>query len=118
MRDQSHADHFFRELRGLVGVFRQLHAAAFSAAAGVNLRFHHHPPAQLLGRLTGIVGVVDDDSAWNWNSVSAQNVFCLILVDLHRARRFITVMNHHRDHRAHSDVSMISVPSVVIEQLA
>ena len=47
-------------LSGFVGVFRQLHAAAFSAAAGVNLRLHHHPPAQLLGRLTGIVGVVDE----------------------------------------------------------
>jgi hypothetical protein len=90
MRDQAHADHFFRELRGFVGIFGQLYAAALPPPARVNLRFDHHPPAHLLGGLAGIVGMVDDNAAWNGHAVSAQNIFCLILVDLHRARRFIT----------------------------
>ena len=41
-------------------------------------------------RLSRIVGVIDDEAAWRRDAISAQNLFCLVLVDFHRARRFIT----------------------------
>ena len=38
VRDQRHADHLLRELLGFVRRLRELDAAAFAAAAGVDLR--------------------------------------------------------------------------------
>ncbi len=40
--DQRHAHHFRGQLRSFVGRARQLHAAAFAAAARVNLRLDDH----------------------------------------------------------------------------
>jgi len=44
----------------------------------------------LFRSLTGVVGMIDHHAAWRRNTVPAQNVFALVLVDFHRARRFIT----------------------------
>jgi hypothetical protein len=90
MRDEPHADHLFRQIGGFVGIFRQLDAAAFSAAAGVNLRFHNNSSPKLFRGPSGVLGVIDHDATWRRHTVSAQNLFGLVFVDLHRARRFIT----------------------------
>ena len=42
VRHQLHAQHFGREIAGLVHRLGDLHAAALAAAAGMNLRLHHH----------------------------------------------------------------------------
>ena len=42
VRDQRHAEHLAGQLAGLFHRLGDLHAAAFAAAAGVDLRFHHH----------------------------------------------------------------------------
>ena len=41
-RDQLHAQHLAGEVRGFVGGMRELHAAGFAAAAGVDLRLDDH----------------------------------------------------------------------------
>ena len=48
MRDQGHAEDLPRDGGGFRGVLRHFHAAAFAAAARVNLRFHHDAAAEFL----------------------------------------------------------------------
>ena len=50
VRHQLHAEHVARDLGGLRGILGDLHAAALAAAAGVDLRLHHHAAADPLGR--------------------------------------------------------------------
>ena len=83
-------NHLSRQLGCFVGVFGELHAAALPPPARVNLRLDHHTPAQLPGRLARVVGLIDDDSARRRHAVAPQNFLCLVFVDFHRARRFIT----------------------------
>ena len=91
MRDERHADHLLRQLSGFVGILRQLDAAAFAAAAGVDLRFDDDASAQLFGSGTRGVSIVGNDAARRRYTVTTQDFFRLILVDFHRARTFITL---------------------------
>ena len=49
MSHQRHAQHLFCDLGGFGRIARDLDTAAFSPAARVNLRFHHHAAAQRFG---------------------------------------------------------------------
>ncbi len=51
VRDQRHAEDLARDLGGLARQsLRDFDAAALAAAAGVDLRFHHHAAADALAR--------------------------------------------------------------------
>ena len=50
VRDQFHAQHLARDLRGFRRVLRDFHAAALAASAGMDLRLHHHAAADPFGR--------------------------------------------------------------------
>jgi hypothetical protein len=90
VRDEGHPEDLLRQLAGFVRVVRELDAAALAAAAGVDLRLDDDAAAELLRGLPCFVGIVDDDSARRRHSVAAKNLFCLILVNLHRAASSIT----------------------------
>src|SRR5206468_1313588 len=42
MRDQGHTENFRGDLAGLLDRLRNLHAAAFTTSARMDLRFYHH----------------------------------------------------------------------------
>ena len=90
VRDEGHADHVARELDGLGRVLRQLDAAAFAAAARMDLRLDHHQrAAQALGDLAGFDRIGRDLAARYGHAVARQNRFCLIFVDFHDGRKFL-----------------------------
>src|SRR5262249_34022166 len=86
------ADHGLGQVGCLIGVFGQLHPAALPPPPGVDLRFDHHPPAQLFGGGARFVGRFHHHSARSGDAVAAQDFLGLILVDFHGARRFITAV--------------------------
>jgi hypothetical protein len=90
VRDQGHAEHLPGQLGRLVGIFGEFDAAAFAAAAGVDLRLHHHAAAQLLRGLARLVRRFDNDSAWCRHAVAAKDLLRLIFMDFHGGARFIT----------------------------
>ena len=83
VRHQLHAQHLARDLGGFGGVLGDLDAAALAAAAGVDLRLHHHAAADLLGRGLGLVHGERHLAARHRNVVLAQNGLGLILVNFH-----------------------------------
>jgi len=93
-RDKRHAQHFGGEFAGFGRRFRELHAAAFAAAAGVDLGFDdHYLRAQALGRGASGLGRRDHFAARRGDAEAAQDFFGLIFVNLHRpsvsARLFV-----------------------------
>jgi hypothetical protein len=71
-----------------LGVFARLghlHAAAFAAASGMNLRLHHHAACalgkQLARHLDRLFQRVGHLAFGHGNAVLGQNFFCLILVN-------------------------------------
>ena len=64
-------------------VLRDLHAAAFAASAGMDLRLHHHAAADILGRHLGFVRRERHLAARHRNVVLAQDSLGLILVNFH-----------------------------------
>ena len=85
VRDQRHADHLARNRLGFVGRFRELDAAAFAAAAGMNLRLDDDDRAAETARDRAGFGRVERDfAARHGHAVLRQNRFRLILVDFHR----------------------------------
>ncbi len=46
---ERHAENLARELTGFLGVLRDFDAAAFTASAGVDLRFDDHAAAEAFG---------------------------------------------------------------------
>ena len=84
MRDEHHAEHLGRDLFCFLGRFGELYAAAFAAAAGVDLRFDDDDVgAKLACRRFGLFGCARDDAARNGNAVLFQNGFTLIFVNFH-----------------------------------
>ena len=83
VRDQRHAEHLLGDFGRFRGIFRDLHAAAFAAAAGVNLRLHHHAAADLLRRRFGFLHRVRHFAARHRDVVFGQDGLRLILVNFH-----------------------------------
>ena len=83
-RDQVHSQNLRGQQRGFVGGTRQLHAAAFAAAAGVDLRLHHHDRrGELLGDLARLFGAGHHLTARCGNAEAAENFLSLIFVNFH-----------------------------------
>ena len=85
--DQRHAEHLPCQLAGLFHRLGDLDAAALAAAAGVDLRLHHHhlravvhqPARDALGFLDGGGHL----AARHRDAILRQNCFCLVLVNFH-----------------------------------
>ena len=76
-------EHLLGDFRGLGGILGNLHSAAFAAAAGMNLRFHHHASADLL---RGALHLVDGErnlAPRHRDIVLGQDRLGLILVNFH-----------------------------------
>ena len=71
------------ELGGFRGVLRDLDAAALAAAAGVDLRLHHHAAADLLRRRLRFFDRERHLAARHRNVVLGQDGLGLILVNFH-----------------------------------
>ena len=67
----------------VLGGARELHPARLAAAAGVDLRLHHHREAQLLGRLDRLVDAVGHLALGHGHAVGGEDRLALVLVDLH-----------------------------------
>ena len=73
-------------LGGLLRLFRRAHhldAAGLAPTAGVDLGFDYRLPAQLLGGLAGFLGRVSQYAPGHRDAVASENLFGLILVQLH-----------------------------------
>jgi len=82
--DQLHAENVAGEIGGLVGGTRQLDAACFAAAAGVDLGFDDGDVRlQPLGGLARFFLGEGDFAAGSGYAIPRQNRFRLILVNLH-----------------------------------
>ena len=81
---------FFACSLGVFARLRHLHAAALAAAAGVNLRLHHHARCafgkQLARHFGGFFQRVRHLALGHGNAVLRQDFFCLILVNFHVGR--------------------------------
>src|SRR5262249_46961451 len=84
--DQVHAQHVAGDFSGFVGGVGQLYAAGFAAAAGMDLRLHNDDiTLKSGGSLAGFFLGESDFAARRGDSVTRQDRFRLILVNLHRA---------------------------------
>ena len=82
-RHQIHAQ-IARHFRSFIGGARQFHAAAFAAAARMNLRFHHHHRRfQPLRRFARFFLGVRHFAAGSGYAVTRKDRFSLVFVDLH-----------------------------------
>ena len=85
--DQLHAQYLGGELAGLIDRLGHLHAAAFAAASGMNLRFDNDSGRarveQLAGRVQGIFAVLHHLSPRNGHSILRKNGLSLVLVYFH-----------------------------------
>ena len=87
MRDQLHAEDVLGVQLGVFAGRGHLHAAAFAAAAGVNLRLDHHAlrafGKQFAGHRRGFFQRVGHFAPGHGNAVLRQDFLCLILVNFH-----------------------------------
>ena len=90
MGDERHAEDLLRQLGRFVGRLGELDAAAFAAAAGVDLRLHDDAAAELVRDEARFVRRVDDFTARRRDAVVAKDLFRLIFVHFHGGARFIT----------------------------
>ena len=75
---------FLREVVRLLGILRELDAAALAAAAGVDLRLDDRPAAEALGDLPRLGRAVGDLAARHGDAVSREDRLGLVFVDFHR----------------------------------
>ena len=87
MRDQRHPENLLAPARGFRGVFGDLDAAAFPAAARVDLRFHNDAAADVLRSRLGFGDGERHLPARHGDFVFGQNRLGLILVDFHLGMR-------------------------------
>jgi hypothetical protein len=77
----------------IVGRLRELDAAAFAAAAGMDLRLHDDDAAAETTRdLAGFGGVERNLAARHGHTVSGENGFTLIFVDFHNGRKLLMLI--------------------------
>ena len=84
VRDQRHAEHALGFFLDILDGFDDLDAAAFAAAAGMDLRLHHPDrPAKLLRRSDRFLHREGGLAARHGHAEAAQNLLGLIFVDVH-----------------------------------
>src|SRR5207253_11076275 len=71
------------ETARLLGRASELHAARFTTATGVHLRFDYHRSAKFPRNGLGFLWRSRDLAWWNRNAVLAKYFFCLVLVNVH-----------------------------------
>jgi len=85
--DELHTENLLDVQVGVFAVLRHLHAAALPRPPGVNLRLHHHAAGALGKQLAGHRGrlfrSVGHFAPRNGHAVFGQDLFRLILVNLH-----------------------------------
>ena len=85
MGHQGHAEHVVGELTHLLDRFRELDAAAFAAATGVDLRLHHPKRAtKLPGCGLCFLRRVSDLTAQHVDAIFLEQTFGLVLMNVHR----------------------------------
>src|SRR5712692_2526311 len=85
--DQLHAEKVAGDVGGFVGGTRQLHAAGFAAAAGVDLCFNDNESdmrSKAVGRLTRFILGEDDFAAGSGDAITRENRLGLVFMNLHR----------------------------------
>ena len=87
VRDQRHAQDFAGEFAGFGQRLRDLDAAAFAAAAGMDLGLHDYARCagveQFFGRGLSLFARGCHGAARNRDAVLLQDAFCLILMNFH-----------------------------------
>ena len=87
MRHQLHAQHLVGEIARLAHRLGDLHAAAFAASAGMNLRLDHHAGRagveQFSGRGLGFFPRSRHRPARHGHTILLKNSFCLVLMNFH-----------------------------------
>ncbi len=78
-----HAEDLAGDLARFLGGLGELHAARLAAAAGVHLRLDHHRAAELARDRLGLGGGRRDLAGRNRNAFLSQQLFRLILVNVH-----------------------------------
>src|SRR4051794_17354687 len=93
MRDQLHAQHFFRDLAGFVDRLGDLNAATFAAASGMDLSFNDDARRsrrhKVLSGAFGFLARGDHLAAWHSHTELRQDCFRLVLVDFHYRSRVL-----------------------------
>ena len=83
-RDQLHAEDLFGQGCGFIRRFRELHAAGFAAAAGVNLRFHDdNLGSQALRHRARVVRFENHFAARHGHAEFREDRLGLVFVNLH-----------------------------------
>ena len=91
MSDQLHPEHVAGKIGGFVGRARQLDAAAFAAATGMDLRFDDYDRGmrpKAVGRLARFILGEDNFAAGSSNAIAGEDRFGLVFVNLHRGSVF------------------------------
>ena len=83
MRHQRHSEHLFSDFGGFISIFGDLDAAAFAAAAGVDLCFHDHTAADFLRCRFRFFYRVGDFTTRHRNLIFGKDGLPLILVNFH-----------------------------------
>jgi hypothetical protein len=81
--DQSHSENFFGDRRRFRGILRDFNATAFTASAGVNLRFHDDASADIFCGGLGLGNGESNLAARHGDFEFGQNRLGLILVNFH-----------------------------------
>ena len=85
MRDEIHAEDLLRDAIGVVRIVRELHAAAFAAAACMDLRFHDNGAAtETLSDASRVGRVEHGLTRGDRHTVTRENGLGLILVNFHQ----------------------------------
>ncbi len=85
-RDQRHAEDALGEVVRLLGILRELHAAALAAAPGVDLRLDDRAPAEPPRDLPRLGRAVGDLAARHGDAEVREDRLGLVLVDFHGER--------------------------------
>ena len=83
MSHQLHSQNLRRRFSGRGGAFHQFDATPFAAATGVNLGFDDHSTTELVSDLFGLLRSRRDLPVGHGDTVAAQNILRLKLVDFH-----------------------------------
>src|SRR5260370_15212372 len=86
-----HAEDPRRVDPGFGGIAGELHAARFAPTAGMYLGLHHHAAAEARRNRARLLGRTCHFARGHRDAVAAQDVACLILVQIHAGSRVMVV---------------------------
>ena len=89
VRHQPHSENALGDMDGFRRVFRDLHATAFAAAAGMNLGLDDDAAADLLRRSLGFFNGVGHFASRHRDVVLGQDRLGLIFMDFHGVAKIL-----------------------------